>query len=256
MDREAQYDAARRNAWETATSVTERIHKLTQVVADYPESMTTFADLAVSYLDMHDLDNARRTYQHIVDHQRHFAHIWATELGKAYLFTNDSAKANATLEQSAVISYDQGLFLAFAYLKYGEQQQCATQFQRWIAEDLTRAFAQYAYDKYMKALFNEEEIQYINDLWTTYAEQYTNMEPYQLYCAFYKQLYVRPGFDADDIDDEDFEIPPKLSKATFETLTAEYLALQRQVMFGHPDDTAYERYDVLRDVLFAETIFG
>jgi len=51
------------------------------------------------------------------------------------------------------------------------------------------------------------------------------MEPYQLYCALYKQFYVKPGLDADDFDDEDFEIPPKLSKATFETLTAEYLAL-------------------------------
>jgi len=77
MDRDAQHDAARHNAWETATSVQERIHKLAQVAADYPESMTTFADLAVPYLDMHDLDNARRTYQHIVDHQRHFAHICA-----------------------------------------------------------------------------------------------------------------------------------------------------------------------------------
>jgi hypothetical protein len=256
MDRDAQHDAARRNAWETATSVAERIHKLTQVAADYPEYMTTFADIAASYLDMHDLDNARRTYRHIVDHQRQFAHIWTNELGKAYLFTNHSGKAIATLEQSEVISYDQGLFLAFAYLKHGEQQKCATQFQRWIAEDLTRAFGQYAYDKYMKALFNEEETQYIDDLWKTYAEQYTNMEPYQLYCALYKQFYVRPGFDADDFDDEDFEIPPKLSKATFETLTAEYLALDRQVMFGHPDDAAYERYFALRDLLFAETIFG
>jgi hypothetical protein len=256
MDRDAQHDAARHNAWETATSVQERIHKLAQVAVDYPESMTTFADLAASYLDMHDLDNARRTYQHIVDHQRHFAHIWANELGKAYLFTNDSAKAIATLEQSEVLSYDQGLFLAFAYLKHGEKQQCATQFQRWIEEDLTRAFAQYSYDKYMKALFTEEEAQYIDDLWKTYAEKYTNMEPYQLYCELYKQYYVQPAFDADDIDDEDFEIPPKLSKATFETLTAEYLALNRQVMFGHPDDAEYERYFSLRDLLFAETIFG
>ena len=256
MDRDAQHDAARHTAWETATSVSERIHKLTQVAADYPEFMTTFADLAASYLDIHDLDKARTTYQHIVDHQSNFVHLWANELGKAYLFTNQYEKAIATLEQSEVISYDQGLFLAFAYLKHGEQQQCATQFQRWIAEDLTRAFAQYAYDKYIKVLCNAEETQYIDDLWKMYSEQYTNMEPYQLYCAFYKQLYVRPGFDADDIDDEDFEIPPKLSKATFETLTAEYLALDRQVMFGHPDDTAYERYDVLRDVLFAETIFG
>jgi hypothetical protein len=70
MDRDAQHDAARRNAWETATSVAERIQKLTQVASDYPESMTTFADLATSYLDMHDLDKARTTYQHIVDHHQ------------------------------------------------------------------------------------------------------------------------------------------------------------------------------------------
>jgi tetratricopeptide (TPR) repeat protein len=164
MDRDAQHDAARRDAWETATSVAERIHKLTQVAADYPESMTTFADIAASYLAIDDLDKARTTYQHIVDHQRQFAHLWTNELGKAYLFTHDYAQAIATLEQSEVISYDQGLFLAFAYLKQGEQQQCATQFQRWIEEDLTRAFAQYAYDKYIKALFNAEETQYINDL--------------------------------------------------------------------------------------------
>ena len=256
MDREAQSDAARRNAWETATSVAERIDKLTQVATEYPESMTAFADIAASYLAIDDLDNARRTYQHIVDHQRQFAHLWTNELGKAYLFTTNYAQAIATLEQSEVISYDQGLFLAFAYLKHGEPQQCATQFQRWIAEDLTRAFGQYAYDKYIKALFNEAEAQYIDDLWTTYHEHYANMEPYQFYCALYKQYYVKPGFDEDDFDDEDFEIPPKLSKATFETLTAEYLALNRQVMFGHPDDAACERYFALRDLLFAETIFG
>ena len=58
MDRDAQHDAARRNAWETATSVQERIHKLTQVAADFPEYMTTFADIAASYLAMDDRDNA------------------------------------------------------------------------------------------------------------------------------------------------------------------------------------------------------
>jgi lipopolysaccharide biosynthesis regulator YciM len=212
MDRDAQHDAARHTAWETATSVQERIQKLEQVANDYPEYMTTFADLATSYLDMHDLDKARTTYQHIVDHQRQFAHLWANELVKAYLFTHDAEKAIATLEQSEVISYDQGLFLAFAYLKHGEQQQCATQFQRWIAEDLTRAFGQYAYDKYIKALFNEAEAQYIDDLWKTYFEKYTNMEPYQLYCELYKQYYVRPGFDADDFDDEILKYRPNSVK--------------------------------------------
>ncbi len=96
MDRDAQHDAARRNAWETATSVAERIHKLTQVAADYPEYMTTFADIAASYLAMDDRDNARHTYQHIVDHQRQFAHLWANELGKAYLFTTNYEQAIAT----------------------------------------------------------------------------------------------------------------------------------------------------------------
>lgn len=92
MDRDTQHDAARRNAWETATSVQERIQKLAQVAAAYPEYMTTFADIAASYLAMDDLDNVRRTYQHIVDHQRQFARIWANELGKAYLFINDAEK--------------------------------------------------------------------------------------------------------------------------------------------------------------------
>jgi len=256
MERAAQHDAARHNAWETATSVQERIHKLEQVAAEYPEYITTFADIAASYLDMHDLDNARTTYQHIVDHQNNFAQIWDNELGTAYLFTNNYAQAIATFEHSAVISYDQGLFLAFAYLKNGEKRKCATQFQQWIDEHLERAFAQYAYDKYIKALSNEEESQYIDTLWHRYHEKYEHMEPYQFYCALYKQHYVQPGFDADDIDDEDFEIPPKLSKATFETLTAEYLSLDRKLMFGNPDDATYERYDELRDVLFAETIFG
>jgi tetratricopeptide (TPR) repeat protein len=107
MDRDAQHDAARRDAWETATSVAERIHKLTQVAADYPESMTTFADIAASYLAIDDLDKARTTYQHIVDHQRQFAHIWTNELGKAYLFTTNYEQAIATLEQSEVMTFAQ-----------------------------------------------------------------------------------------------------------------------------------------------------
>jgi hypothetical protein len=44
------------------------------------------------------------------------------------------------------------------------------------------------------------------------------MEPYQLYCALYKQYYVRPGFEEDDFDDEDFEMPPKLSRSIYRRL--------------------------------------
>jgi hypothetical protein len=43
-----------------------------------------------------------------------------SQLGKAYLFTTNYEQAIATLEQSEVISYDQGLFLAFAYLKHAD----------------------------------------------------------------------------------------------------------------------------------------
>jgi hypothetical protein len=73
----------------------------------------------------------------------------------------------------------------------------------------------------------------------------------RLYCALYKQYDVRPGFEEDE-----FAMPPKLSKATFETLAAEYLSLEKKSMFGDADDAEYERYFALRDVLFAETIFG
>src|SRR5215831_10846053 len=99
MEKDAQHDTARRNAWETTTSVQERIHKLAQVATEYPEYMTALADIATSYLEVHDLDNARTTYQKIIDQQDTFAFIWDNELGKAYLFTTNYAQAIATLEQ-------------------------------------------------------------------------------------------------------------------------------------------------------------
>jgi hypothetical protein len=39
-------------------------------------------------------------------------------------------------------------------------------------------------------------------------------------------------------------------------LAAEYLSLERKSMFGDADDAEYERYFALRELLFAETIFG
>jgi hypothetical protein len=78
----------------------------------------------------------------------------------------------------------------------------------------------------------------------------------RLYCALYKQYDVQPGFEEDDFEEDEFAMPPKLSKATFETLAAEYLSLERKSMFGDADDAESERYFALRDALFAETIFG
>jgi hypothetical protein len=255
-DRDTQHEEARRNAWETSKSVHERIKHLEKVASDYPEYMTALSDIAVSYLRIDDMGNAITTYQKIIDQKDTFAHIWDDEMGKAYLFTKNYKQAIRTLEKSKVISYDQGIFLAFAYLKHGERQKFTTQLRKWIGEDLEKSFKQYSYNKYIKALFNEEESQYIDESWSTYYEKYANMEPYQLYCELYKQYYVKPGFDEDDIDDEDFEIPPKLSKVSFEALSAEYLSLDRNATFGELDDADYERYFELRDLLFAETILG
>ena len=67
---------------------------------------------------------------------------------------------------------------------------------------------------------------------------------------------MQPGFEEDDFEEDEFAMPPKLSKATFETLAAEYLSLEKKSMFEDTDDAEYERYFALRDVLFAETIFG
>ena len=255
-DREAQHEEARQNAWKTSDSVQERIQNLEQVASEYPEYMTALADIAVSYLGIDDMDNSITTYQRIIDQKDTFAHIWADKMGKAYLFTKNYEQAIKTLEKSNVISYDQGIFLAFAYLKNGEKQKFTAQFRKWIEEDLEKSFKQSYYSKYTKGLFNEEESQCIEELWNVYHEKYGEMEPYQLYCELYKQCYMKPGFNEDDIDDEDFEMLPKFSKITFEALSAEYHSLDRNAMFGELDDAEYERYFELRDLLFVETIFG
>ena len=66
----------------------------------------------------------------------------------------------------------------------------------------------------------------------------------RLYCALYKQYDVQPGFEEDDFEEDEFAMPPKLSKATFETLAAEYLSLARII---HESQT--RPWDSLHDVL-------
>jgi hypothetical protein len=82
------------------------------------------------------------------------------------------------------------------------------------------------------------------------------MEPYKLYCELYKQQYMRSKIDDEGFDEENIEIPAKLSRAKFEELKTEYLYLDRKAMFGDADDPEYDRWFELKDLLFADVIFG
>jgi len=102
--------------------------------------MTILSDIAYSYLAIDDISNAVRIYQKIIDRKDRFEHVWDNELGEAYLFTKNYEKAIEILENSNVIDYHQGLFLAFAYLKAGGRKKFKEQFDKWISENLEKSF--------------------------------------------------------------------------------------------------------------------
>lgn len=257
MDHREKRKEARHDAWDKAKDTQDRIKRLEKVFSEYPEYMDPLSDIAVSYLKMDDVDNAIKTYQKVIDLKDTFDFVWRNDLGKAYLFTNDFENAIKKLEEFNVHGYDyhNGLFIAFAYLKKGDMEKFKEKFDKWISENLEKSFDQYNYEKYIKALFDKKEAEIIENRWNKYYEKYSNMEPYKLYCELYKQHYIRPELDEEEFDDEDFEIPAKLSRAKFEKLRAEYLYLDRKTMFGDPDDAEYDRYFELKDLLFADIIF-
>ena len=174
------------------------------------------------------------------------------------MFTKYYSKAIETFKKSNVIDYDQGLFLALSYLKAGDSKEAKKQFDKWISEDLEKSFDQHGYNIYLDFVLSNEENIYIRGMWDEYHEKYSGMEPYQLYCKLYKQHYL-PYFttesDEDDFDDEHFEIPPKLNRSNFKQLSDEYLYLSRKAMFDKMEDSEYERYDELSNLLFADVIF-
>jgi len=256
MGREEKCVEARHNAWDKAKNVRDRIRKLEKVLSEYPEYMIPLSDIAVSYLEIDDTENAIRTYQKIIDQKDTFKLVWDNELGNAYLFTKDFEKAIKTLEKSTVFDYSQGLFLAFAYLKNGNRKKFKEQFDKWISEHLEKSFEQHDYKKYIKALFDDDEARFIEEIWKKYYDKYSSKSPYQLYCELYRQYYIKPGVDEEEFDEEDFEIPAKLGRSKFEQLKAEYLYLDRRTMFGDANDAGYDRYFELKDSLFADIIFG
>ncbi|MDI6916531.1 MAG: tetratricopeptide repeat protein [Thermoplasmatales archaeon] len=254
MDREEKCKADRHNAWDKSKNVQDRIKRLEKVVSEYPEYMTALSDIAVSYLEIGDTEIAIKTYQKIINLKDTFESVWDNDLGIAYLFTNDIEKAIETLEEFNLhgYDYDNGLFIAFAYLKKGDRKRFEEQFDKWISEDLEKSFEQYEHREYINALFNKKETKFIEKIWNKYYKKYSNMDPYKLYCELYKQHYIRSKTD----DEDDINIPAKLSRAEFEELKTEYLYLDRKAMFGDTDDAGYERWFELKDLLFADVIFG
>ena len=123
MSRNDQCEEARHNAWDKSENIQQRINELKKVASEYPEFMVPMSDIAVSYLHAGDTEKAVNSYQNIIDKKDTFELIWDNDLGKAYLFTGDYAKAIETLKKSTVISYDQGLFLALSYLKNGNKKE-------------------------------------------------------------------------------------------------------------------------------------
>ncbi len=257
INREKKCQDASFDAWAKAKNVQDRIKRLQKVVVAYPENMTPLSGIASSYLELDDVDNAVKTYQKIIDLKDTFDFIWDNELGKAYLFTNEFEKAMKNLKEFEKRGHDtsNGLFIALAYLKKGDRKKFTEQFNKWISKEIEESFHHNYYKKYINALFSKKEAKFIEEAWNEYYNKHIRMEPYQLYCKLYKQHYLRSELDKEGPDEHDVKIPAKLSRSQFEELKREYLSLDRKVMFGDPNDTEYERWFELKELLFAYVIF-
>ena len=256
MNREKKCEQARHKAWDNSKNVHDRILMLEKVISDYPEYMIPYSDIAVSYVEIGEVENAIEAYQRIIDLKNTFKLVWDNELGKAYLYTKNYDKSIEMLENSKVFSYDQGLFLAFAYLKKNNQKKFKEQFHKWISEDLEKSFERHYYMRHINLLFSEKEAKLIIDLWDKYHDKYFEMDKYKFYCVLYKQHYLKTYMTDDLLDDDDFEIPQKLNRSKFEYLSSVYLHLNKKTMIGDANDDDYEKYFELRDLLFADVIYG
>ncbi|KXA92673.1 hypothetical protein AKJ64_02535 [candidate division MSBL1 archaeon SCGC-AAA259E17] len=173
-----EHKKAKHEAWEEAEDIQDRIRRLEKVASKYPEYMVPYSDMATSYLEMGDVDRAVEKYQGIINLKEKFDFVWDNHLGIAYLFTGNIQKAIKTLEKSRVHSYDQGLFLALAYLKRGDKEKFEEKFDKWISEcmeEYNELPYQFRYQRYIDALFGEEESRFIDEIWDKYLDYYRQM---------------------------------------------------------------------------------
>lgn len=254
MNREEECQNAIHAAWDKTKNAKDRTKKLEKVVDEYPEFISPLSDLAVTYSDIGDKTNTITTYQKIVDLKNKFVDRWDNELGKAYLFTGDYDMAIKTIEGFCGHDYSIGLYLAFAYLKKGDRAKFEKHFDKWITDDLVKSFDYYRYQEDISFLFNEEASALIENMWNQYNNKYSNMEPYQLYCALYEEFHNNMIIDINDPG-----ILPKLNKTKFEELSSEYLYLDRKLLFSEEEhidrEKDVERWEELQDVIFANSIY-
>ena len=256
MNREDRCRKAVHDAWENASGVKDRIERLRKVADGYPDYMTPLADLAATYLEAGDAASAIETYRKIISSKDKFKHVWNNELGKAYLFTGDFAKALRKMEDFEKNGHDwsNGLFIALAHLKRGDRSKFEQKFCSWISEDPAKAFDRSLHEKYINALFGKEDARHIGKIWEGYSRKYLEMEPYRFYCELYEQYHHVSVTGLEDLLGEEYRPPRKLGRSELERLSDEYFELKRTIMFGGAGEADRERWLELKELLFADTI--
>jgi hypothetical protein len=286
MDRERAAREAYSAAWRDARDVPDRIERLERVAAEHPGEMMVLSDIAVSHLQMGDLEGAVQTHREIIDRKDTFEHIRDNVLGLSYMFTGDAARAVEVLEASNVHCWEQGLHLALAYLMDGRGDMFEERFDEWVSGDLRRTYEFHQHRKVMDALLSGEDVARVEEVWEGYREAYQRMSHYERYLTFRSRHLENIGYadsedgqavrlggdeewyteddeeddgegDGEGDEEEDGEwdwepkIPARLSEVEFYALMDEYLYLDHKANADEVDDGEWDRHEELSGLLHA-----